>query len=129
MEILLIVSFTFANGKSLDIVLAGIDRVEGINANITINANVSPNVTIRIIPESLQSSSNLPHSAHQNVTPGQQSSTSNDDQPNPEFIESTPEEISRRVPALAPEIVSQIRDSVANLNDGRPVVIEVLYRL
>ena len=124
----MIVSFTFADGKSLDIVLAGIDRVEGINANITINANVSPNVTIRIIPESLQSSSNLPHSAHQNVTPGQQSSTSNDDQPNPEFIESTPEEISRRVPALAPEIVSQIRDSVANLNDGRPVVIEVLYR-
>lgn len=69
----------------------------------------------------------MPHSAHQNVTPGQQSSNNNDDQPNPEFIESTPEEISRRVPALAPEIVSQIRDSVANLNDGRPVVIEVLY--
>ena len=71
----------------------------------------------------------MPHSAHQNVTPGQQSSSNaSDDRPNPEFIESTPEEISRRVPALAPEIVSQIRDSVANLNDGRPVVIEVNYR-
>merc|ERR1711962_1723841 len=108
----------------------GIDRVEGINANITINANVSPNVTIRIIPESLQSSSNLPHSAHQNVspsTPNSSNRTSDGNQANqnqPDFIESTPEEISRRVPALAPEIVSQIRDSVANLNDGRPVVIE-----
>ena len=70
----------------------------------------------------------MPHSAHQNVTPGQQSSSNaSDDRPNPEFIESTPEEISRRVPALAPEIVSQIRDSVANLNDGRPVVIEVSF--
>ena len=124
----MIVSLNFIDGNKYRF-LAGIDRVEGINANITINANVSPNVTIRIIPESLQSSSNLPHSAHQNVTSGQQqSSNNNDDQPNPEFIESTPEEISRRVPALAPEIVSQIRDSVANLNDGRPVVIEVIYR-
>ena len=73
----------------------------------------------------------MPHSAHQNVSPSQPttaSSTGGDDQQNPEFIESTPEEISRRVPALAPEIVSQIRDSVANLNDGRPVVIEVSYR-
>ena len=84
-------------------------------------------MTIRIIPESLQTS-NLPHSAHQNVTPtaGQsahdEQATSGESR---EFIESTPEEISRRVPALAPEIVSQIRDSVANLNDGRPVVIEV----
>ena len=73
----------------------------------------------------------MPHSAHQNVSPSQPtttSSTGGDDHQNPEFIESTPEEISRRVPALAPEIVSQIRDSVANLNDGRPVVIEVSYR-
>ena len=51
-------------------------------------------------------------------------STGGSNNQTPEFVESSAEEISRSVPALAPEIISQIRDSVANLNQGRPVVIE-----
>ena len=119
---------TDIDGNPID---SGIDRVEGINANITINANVSPNVTIRIIPESLATAqAALPHSAQQNTTRNTtrnatSPSTEPTPEPAPEFITANPEEVSRRVPALAPEIISQIRDSVANLNDGRPVIIEV----
>jgi len=81
-----------------------------INANITINANVQPNVTIRIYPEApVATDQPLPHGSTQNTI---------------DFVEQTAEDAARQVPALNPEIISQIRDSVANMNEGRPVIIE-----
>ena len=67
-------------------------------------------MTIRIYPEApVATDQPLPHGSTQNTI---------------DFVEQTAEDAARQVPALNPEIISQIRDSVANMNEGRPVIIE-----
>jgi len=97
---------------------AGIDRIDGINANITINAQVSPNITIRIVPESRSESAASPPPAADTQTSSSQPGAGT-------FHRSNPTDVSNRAIGLAPEIVTQIRDSVNNnTTTGRPIVIE-----
>jgi len=90
-----------------------IERIDGINASITINAQVSPNITIRIVPESSSQSQST-------TTPTPAATDSNG-----EYHRSSPEDVSNRAVGLAPEIISQIQESVNNNSrTGEPIVIE-----
>ena len=89
-----------------------IDRIDGINANITINAQVSPNITIRILTGPENSTTETP-----TINPA-------NNQPST-FSTSSPVETSNRATGLAPEIIAQITNSVQeNSSTGRPIVIE-----